>query len=205
MICVDNTFLGLLLHPESRAPLDPKTGQPIERLAERLNDLTNQWISDNEKVIIPAPVLSEFLVLAMNQAQAYLEEIHAASYFVIKPFDERAAVELAVMQALEKTGKAEKKRLRQNSKAKVKFDRQIVAIAKIHRASTIYSDDEGVADFAEKNGIAVTTTWTLPPPVAKQMDLNFDGSLNPKQSRQLNSRESMSEPSDTLIQPSAES
>jgi hypothetical protein len=50
---------------------------------------------------------------------------------------------------------------------KVKFDRQIVAIAKVNRAHTIYSDDADVRKFATKAGIKAVPTWDLPIPPSK--------------------------------------
>jgi hypothetical protein len=39
--------------------------------------------------------------------------------------------------------------------AKVKFDRQIVAIAKVEKASMVYSDDEDVRKLAAAEGIPI--------------------------------------------------
>ena len=47
---------------------------------------------------------------------------------------------------------------------KVKFDRQIVAIAKICNVSTIYSDDKNLETFATAQGISVMTVGQLPLP-----------------------------------------
>jgi hypothetical protein len=48
--------------------------------------------------------------------------------------------------------------------SKVKVDRQIVAIAKVHGAETIYSDDGDVRSLGEDSGIAVTRIVDLPVP-----------------------------------------
>lgn len=183
MICLDSTFLGLLLHPEAKAPTDPTTKLPIERLPDRLELLRETWVDDHEKVMIPTPVLSEFLILAGRDGPTYLEKIHNTSNFVIEPFDEMAAVELAALHvAANKTkSKAAQKRAHGGTWAKIKFDRQIVAIAKAHGASAIYSDDKGVGTFAEQNGLEVIKTWTLPLPSAVAVPLpgcgpeDFDG------------------------------
>lgn len=47
---------------------------------------------------------------------------------------------------------------------KVKFDRQIIAIARVVGASKIYSDDENLAKFAKRIGIEVISIWDLPIP-----------------------------------------
>lgn len=47
---------------------------------------------------------------------------------------------------------------------KVKFDRQIVAIAKVASANIIYTDDEGLRSFAEAQGLRVVRLAELPLP-----------------------------------------
>ncbi len=47
---------------------------------------------------------------------------------------------------------------------KVKIDRQIIAIARVQGVQRIYSDDSGIVAFAEKVGISVVQTWTMPLP-----------------------------------------
>jgi hypothetical protein len=47
---------------------------------------------------------------------------------------------------------------------KVKYDRQIVAISKIHNAHTIYSNDDHIRAIAEDMRIKVIPCWDLPLP-----------------------------------------
>jgi len=172
MVVIDNDFLSLLLHPKSRAPKDPATGKPIERLPDRVEKLLEDWEGDQEKVIIPTPALSEFLILAGDEASNYLDEISARRMILVKPFDEMAAVELAAIELDDrKTGSK-----RGNVTApwtKVRFDRQIVAIAKVNGAKRIYSNDGEVRKFAGKLGIETVSAWELPLPAAKQTKM-FD-------------------------------
>jgi len=37
MVAVDNTFMTLMLHPNTPPPKDPRTGKPITRVKERLD------------------------------------------------------------------------------------------------------------------------------------------------------------------------
>jgi hypothetical protein len=56
--------------------------------------------------------------------------------------------------------------------AKVKYDRQIVAIAKVHGATTIYSDDGDIATLGKRAKIEVVSLAELPlPPQKAQLDL----------------------------------
>jgi hypothetical protein len=58
--------------------------------------------------------------------------------------------------------------------AKLKFDRQIIAIAKVNCAKSIYSDDFGVKSVATANGLKTVHTWELPlPPTAAQGELDL--------------------------------
>lgn len=55
---------------------------------------------------------------------------------------------------------------------KVKYDRQIIAIARVRQASAIYSDDGGVRLFGEQLGMRVIPTWAMPlPPEPDQRSL----------------------------------
>ena len=55
--------------------------------------------------------------------------------------------------------------------AEVKYDRQIVAIAKVHGATTIYSDDGGIKTLGARAKINVVSVADLPLPAQKaQLD-----------------------------------
>ena len=49
----------------------------------------------------------------------------------------------------------------------LKYDRQIVAIAKVHQATTIYSDDEDIEKVAAESDIPVIGLADIPVPDAK--------------------------------------
>jgi len=168
MVCVDATFLGLMLHPTARPPHDPVTNKPTERVKDRIEKLLEDLDAARERVIVPTPALCEFLVLAKGDGPQYLSEIGNLSNFYIRPFDQMAAIELAAMELLARaTGS---KRAPESSEApwqKVKFDRQIVAISKVHSAHTIFSDDRHIRTFAEDVGIKVVSCWELDLPVSK--------------------------------------
>ena len=65
------------------------------------------------------------------------------------------------------------------AKAKIKFDRQIVAIASVERATAIYSDDSDVVAYAREAGMEGYRLSDLPePPKDPQGDLPFDQTGN---------------------------
>ena len=54
----------------------------------------------------------------------------------------------------------------------MRFDRQIIAIAKTREADCIYTDDTNLAHVARENGIRAVMTWELPlPPTDPTGDL----------------------------------
>ena len=84
-------------------------------------------------------------------------------------FDERAAIELALMS---ETTQGEKKRKEQaGTWAKVKFDRQIVAIAKVNRVKAVYSTDGDVLALALREGLRGFACHDLPIPPPENMEL----------------------------------
>ena len=62
----------------------------------------------------------------------------------------------------------------QVTKSKVKFDRQIAAIAKVKKASRIYSDQGDLERLGKLIGIEVEKTSDLPSrPVSAQGEMDF--------------------------------
>jgi len=172
MVTVDNTFLSLMLYPRAKPPKDPSTKKPVERIEDRIEKLLEDLDSDSEQIILPTPVLSEFLILAAKDGPAYLDRLSVMRNILIKPFDQVAAIELAALE-VEDRAKRGKRGGSTSPWSKLRFDRQIVAIAKANSAKRIYSDDEDVMKYATRIGLEVIRTWELPLPGAKQANLNY--------------------------------
>ena len=87
----------------------------------------------------------------------------------IAPFGERAAIEAAARhrEAIRTGDKKEG----MESWPKVKFDRQIVAIAQVEGAERIYSNDEDIYRFGRGEGLQVIRLEELEPPPEKTPDL----------------------------------
>lgn len=115
------------------------------------------------------------MVLADKDGQKYITKIEKSPLYQWGDFNLKAAIELAAIRRKllrEMSNRELKRQTEAETKAKVSFDRQIVAISKANQAHTIYSDDDGVRRFAEKQGIHVVGTWQLPrPPIKQQADL----------------------------------
>ncbi|MFD0979967.1 type II toxin-antitoxin system VapC family toxin [Tropicimonas aquimaris] len=167
MVVFDSSILLLVLDPNAKAPIDLATGSAVEKAAERIEYLIENLATDKEKIIIPTPVLSEVLVHAGDALQPYLDTLNGQSVFRIAPFDQKAAIEaaLAMSDAIRRGGHRVDAASPDATKTKIKFDRQIVAIAKAEGAHSVYSDDDDVHNYATRSGMKAyrTADLDLPP------------------------------------------
>jgi predicted nucleic acid-binding protein len=170
VVVFDATMFLLAIKPNLvRPPLDKATGKLVDNVEVRINALIEKLSKEKTKIIIPAPALSELLVSAGSDTQSLVQEIQRNAIFRIEPFDTLAAIEVAMMtrQAL---NKGDKRNGANAVWAKIKYDRQIVAIAKIHRATTIYSDDEHIGTLCKRRKINIVGIADLPVPT-KELQL----------------------------------
>lgn len=175
MVVFDATILLAFLQSDCPPPRHPETNEPIDRFRERIDYLIQRLDKDKEKIIIPTPALSEILVRADLAGPEYLDRINSASVFRPAPFDERGAVEVAAMTRNALASEGGKFDGLNGTYAKIKYDRQIVAIAKVEGAKTVYSDDKNIYKFAGRYGITVIRIADLPlPPEERQQDLGFE-------------------------------
>lgn len=141
---------------------------------KKLDHLLQTLDAARERVIIPTPALAEYLAQAGTAAPEIVEELRKRSSFVVAPFDQRAAIECALainrdLSAGDKRGGAK------TTWAKAKFDRQIVAIARVNGAQHIYTEDNDVKRLAQRDGIKASTVAEIElPPSDKQESLRFD-------------------------------
>lgn len=61
MALFDADFLGILLHPNPRGPLDPATKKPVARLKEKVEHLIESLEKVREKILIPTPKRASLL------------------------------------------------------------------------------------------------------------------------------------------------
>jgi predicted nucleic acid-binding protein len=176
MVVIDATMLMLLFRPDVPARATDSKGKAIEYIPDRVAYLVKTIEASKSRIVIPTPVLSELLVrTSAEETQRILDEINRAAVFRIEPFETRAAIELAVMTR-SALNAGDKKGGSGEPWAKVKFDRQIVAIARVIQASTIYTDDANLAATAKAVEISAIGLAELPlPPEAAQGQLPFEG------------------------------
>lgn len=151
------------MRPDVLPPIDETTGKPVNNVKERISALINHLEKEKTKIIIPAPALSELLVRAGDKMHEIVNTIEKSPVFIIEPFDTKAAIEVAIMTRQAKDGGNKKNGL-DIRWAEIKYDRQIIAIAKVNRATTIYSDDKHIRSLAEKAKINVIRLVDLPIP-----------------------------------------
>ena len=174
MAVFDATALLHFLEPDAPAAIDPATNAPVTDAKARIDYLIHTLERQRETIIIPTPALSEVLVHADAAGPRYLAILNRHACFRVAPFDQRAAVELAAMtrEALN----AGRMHIGTNAtRATLKFDRQIIAIARAEGHTTIYSDDSDIAKLAAPLGLEVIPMHQLSlPPEEAQGSLDLE-------------------------------
>lgn len=158
----DATALLHFLEPDASAPVDPATNEPVTDAKARIDFLIETLDARRDTIVIPTPALSEVLVHAGKAGPRYLEVLNGTRCFRIEPFDQRAAVELAAMTR-DAIAAGDLRAGTDATRAKLKFDRQIVAIARTQGQKTIYSDDGDIAKLAEALDLEVVPVHALSP------------------------------------------
>lgn len=146
MVAFDTTFLTLMFIPEAK--------HSIPDARDRVNFLIADLNGRGEQIIVPTPALSEVLVRSGKARNQIIQELTKSPKFLVAPFDVRAALELSLMSDAAFASK-DKKGGATGTWVKVKFDRQIVAIAKVFGASKIYSEDADVRAIGGREDIPV--------------------------------------------------
>jgi predicted nucleic acid-binding protein len=120
------------------------------------------------RIGIPAPVLAEYLVRANEASQGLLDAMTSTFKVQILPFDARAAVVCANLDRSALANGDKKGGNRRDSWQQIKVDRQIVAIAVVHRASTIVSEDRELVQLAGTQQIVALRVADLQIPAERR-------------------------------------
>jgi hypothetical protein len=153
---------------------DENTKSSVPRAKERVEHLIDTLSKTGEKIVIPTPALSECLVHAGPAAPEYLNLIGKQACFRVASFDQRAAVEAAIRTYEARQRGQPKGGASDIAKAKIKFDRQIVAVAAVEAATTVYSDDGNVIGYAREAGMVGFRLADLPEPPKDPQQSLFD-------------------------------
>lgn len=171
MIVFDTTYLIVLLQDRALSILD-RQDKPVTKVHERVRDLVRKFSETNVIVGIPTPVLAEYLVRAGGAGPELLKRFNNTSKFNLLPFGVKAAIEAS---ELIRTIKNEQKGQPIDTWAKVKFDIQIVAIAKAENASVIYAEDPHMEVHGKRVGIDIRRICDLPLPTGEAEGDLFSG------------------------------
>ena len=158
MIVFDASYLVVFLNPNP-PPAKDRNGNAVEKFKERVQYLASKFDASSEPIGIPAPAMAEVLVRAGKGRSKLVSILSDRWRFQILPFDSRAAIEASELIAQIKASKDP-----WTTWAKVKFDIQIVAIAKAENASAIYADDIDIENYAKRLKIPVVRICDLPLP-----------------------------------------
>lgn len=153
---------------------NPENGVEIADPMRRVEALIDMVESSGGSIIIPTPVLAEYLVgIDKNDHQTHLNLIQRQSCFEIANFDEIAAIECAQMPSLKEL----KLMLKSDTANKVKFDRQIISIAKSLNVDEVWTHDKGVFNRCKELGMVVKSLADIDPaPIQVLIDMSHDSS-----------------------------
>jgi predicted nucleic acid-binding protein len=164
VIVFDTSYLVVILQ-EKFPPVKDRDDKIVPKARERINYLIQQLSANNSIILIPTPVLAEIMVRAGKAGPEYLEKLSDSSKFRMMSFDVRAAIEAA---ELIRKLKEEQRGQPLETWAKIKFDVQIVSIAKAENSTVIYSDDSGIENHGKRVGITVRRICDLQLPPAQE-------------------------------------
>jgi predicted nucleic acid-binding protein len=175
VVIFDSAVLLLALDASAQIPNDPATRKPVDKGRERVEHLIDTLSDGRTRILIPAPVLAEVLVHAGAATAQIVAKFRTVTGLIVGDFDSVAAVECAQLTGAAIVAGRKRGAAKDQPWQKVKIDRQIVAIAKVHNAETFFTCDSGLAALAEAEGFTVKHLADLPlPPVKAQTELEFE-------------------------------
>jgi predicted nucleic acid-binding protein len=159
-VVFDASILLLAIDSKAKPPAHPDGPAHAGQAGDRVRYLLERLDALGAIAIIPTPALTELLTRAGAATTEILETLQRTHRVQIAAFDQRSAIECAVLLA--QPGGKRNRRQPAASWAKVKFDHQIIAIAKVHGATQIYSDDQDLKKLGTRAGMEVLGVWDLP-------------------------------------------
>lgn len=168
-ICIDSNCFAKLIDHASGELYDAKK-QSISYSKERLD----YFISSNRpQIILPTLIYCELLMISTVEDKFLDEYLASNAEFISAAYDVRAA---SIHAQIEKplVQKNNKKAGRDENMNRLKFDRQILAIAKKFSVDYVITSDAGMVKDALRYGIQTkcVSTMDLPPDI-KQPSLDL--------------------------------
>lgn len=160
IVCLDNNITALALRDDAH----PDDAEKVIKARALLS-----YLDDQEKIILlPAPVVTECLWPVEVHARERV--ITVINKFMIGAFDLEASIKCAEMMHAITPLEKEFKEDRGITKAQMKFDYMIAAIAIVNEAECIYSEDIGMKKFCEGH----IDVQPIPPDIPQQGNLFSD-------------------------------
>jgi predicted nucleic acid-binding protein len=157
-IALDNNIL-LAFISESTTEYDSEGLLKIRILKELV-------ASKHVQVILPAPVLTEFL----SRESTIRENLIDRSDFHVYAFDELSALQTAVHHKTLKEGQIKS----DNPRQAAKVDSQIIGLCVAHEIDVLYTEDIGLIKIANKLGLCCKKIADVEIPVdRKQQDIEY--------------------------------
>ncbi len=173
---LDASVLTELIAPDVD-PANLQNEKPYRLQVRALGDLLAR---QKAIILVPTPIIAEILVHTGQEGAQRLTMLQKQLNIRVVSFDQRAAFETAwMMRASYLAGDKRGGRGKSMTWAQIKFDWQIIAIAKVNQADVIYANDEKFYKFSKNNGMNCIFMKNFNP-----SDLHSDTplfqSLNPK-------------------------
>jgi len=150
--------------------LDEKAPELVPAARKKVRFLLSTINKANEVIVVPTPALSKLLVKAGEAGPEWIRILSKSARFKIAAFETLAAIEAAQMTA-GAIAAGDKKGGVTSGWQKVKFDRQIIAIARVAGVEYVYSHDPDLKMLASGNP-EVQSFDDLPlPPAGAQADM----------------------------------
>ncbi|MEJ8815467.1 type II toxin-antitoxin system VapC family toxin [Variovorax ureilyticus] len=180
--------------------LDPRT--PRSR-SDRMKGLLEDIDKSNGKLLIPAQVVGEYIAGAGPAGQPILKALLNNRRIEVVSFDHVAATECALMdRAAVAAGGHKRAPLGRDALwQKVKVDRQIVALAKVHAVDLIVSSDGDIPKLAQAVNIRCTAVKDLALPGWAQQ-VHIDEIAEPPRPRRTERVKVLEEPVLRAVAPS---
>lgn len=178
MVVFDTNFLVLLMQEDPPPVVHPETKAEVANVRERIEYLIERLHKTRTKIIIPTPVLAELLIRFADRTEEIVDVLRQTYRFEFAAFDTAAAIETGMVLFKHRRA-GDKKGGSSESWTKVRFDRQIVSIAKSRNAVAVYSTDEQVRKYTEDLGMKAISVWDLDePPTVQGNLLDWDDSTD---------------------------
>lgn len=167
-IVIDTNVLVQIMQNEGAKDLiDPESGVVIDNAFGRAEALIEHIEAVRGTVVLPAPVVAEYLMgIDRSVYQTHLDILGGTKSIEVASFDQLAAVECAMLLSNQ-----EMKMLDPDSKmAKLKYDRQILAIALANGAKQLWTHDQQLFKRANAAGLTAKSLASITPK-PKQLNL----------------------------------